>query len=182
MLYLFSFLCLCVRKTNLSKIKGRTEFIGFRTAIANIGNAMNVGHGVFTAPVAGFYHFMFYGLKDNSTGHLFVHLLHVRSNKPFAFTPLINESPICMFPFSCTLTSNWMLADQVRAYADCRGKRKCPQRGPAMHVLYWIACRRRLKNWKVSRERFFRRSWLIYMRPKNYAVQVTLKKWYKLIC
>ncbi len=47
----------------------------FERERVNIGRAMNLKEGTFTAPVAGLYHFQFMGLKDHSKFSVYVFLM-----------------------------------------------------------------------------------------------------------
>jgi len=50
------------------------ENITFEIERLNVGGAMNLTTGIFTAPVPGIYHFQFSGCKDDSSGYLTAHL------------------------------------------------------------------------------------------------------------
>jgi len=52
-------------------VKG-SNIIRFKKEQLNIGLAMNVKTGIFTAPISGVYHFQFTGLKHNYPGDLYV--------------------------------------------------------------------------------------------------------------
>lgn len=51
---------------------GSPGVIPFQSAPLNEGGAMNVTSGIFTAPVAGIYHFEFSGLKSPSSTYLHI--------------------------------------------------------------------------------------------------------------
>lgn len=52
--------------------KESNAIITFQLEVLNIGNAMNLSSGIFTAPVGGIYHFEFCGTKDNSETQLVI--------------------------------------------------------------------------------------------------------------
>lgn len=55
------------------EIKG-TNIIRFTKEQINLGKAMNLSSGVFTAPLSGVYRFQFTGLKEKSKNDLYVNL------------------------------------------------------------------------------------------------------------
>lgn len=48
--------------------------ISFELATVNVGGAMNLSSGIFTAPKTGVYHFSFSGMKDSSDTELVIYL------------------------------------------------------------------------------------------------------------
>lgn len=62
-----------------TSFKMANTVIPFEVGVLNIGDAMNVKSGIFTAPVSGVYHFEFTGTKDKSDKQLDVQL-EVNSN------------------------------------------------------------------------------------------------------
>jgi len=57
-----------------SKISSTTTVLTFDEEKLNIGGAMNISTGTFTAPVSGVYSFQFSALKDLATGNVFIYL------------------------------------------------------------------------------------------------------------
>jgi len=56
--------------------------VPFDVEILNVGSAMNISNGIFTAPKTGIYHFAFSGIRDTGAGHTFVYLHRDVGGKP----------------------------------------------------------------------------------------------------
>ena len=54
-----------------SKISAGT-IITYNRLVRNVGNAMNINNGRFTAPISGIYHFSFNGLTDKSDSYIYI--------------------------------------------------------------------------------------------------------------
>jgi len=98
-----------------------------------------VEHGVFTAPVAGLYHFMFYGLRDsNSVGYILVRLLHNKlEHKNYASTARTEESPANV-PLFVRAYYRMKVGDQVRPYIEGSGGHLYEGNVPCTHFSGWL--------------------------------------------
>lgn len=59
----------------------RNSIIPFEREILNIGNAMDLKSGVFTAPVSGFFHFSFTAVKERYDNYW--HVVYLRKNRKY---------------------------------------------------------------------------------------------------